>query len=157
MFAICSRLRAAVTNRANAMGRIKESAQREADARLGAATLGELAADGLGVFCWCNRCGHNAVLEIGRLVGELGAAFPVPEVGGRLRCTGCGGKDIATRPAWPGLGPVTSHAPDPEPETAEGATDSAPVDRAEPEPSRTITAGDAPNRRSTGDDPPPRG
>jgi hypothetical protein len=32
-----------------------------------------------------------------------------------LRCTGCGGKDIATRPAWPGLGPVTSHAPDPEP------------------------------------------
>jgi hypothetical protein len=48
-------------------------------------------------------------------MGELGAAFPVPEVGGRLRCTGCGGKDIATRPAWPGLGPVTSHAPDPEP------------------------------------------
>ena len=104
------------------MGRIKESAQREADARLGAATLGELATDGLGVFCWCNRCGHNAVLEIGRLVDELGAAFPVPEVGGRLRCTGCGGKDIATRPAWPGLGTVTSHTPTPEtpdPETPE--------------------------------------
>jgi len=98
------------------MGRIKESAQRQADAQLGAATLGELAADGLGVFCWCNRCGHNAVLEIGRLVGELGPAFPVPEVGGRLRCTGCGGKDIATRPAWPGLGPVTSHAPEPAPD-----------------------------------------
>lgn len=103
------------------MGRIKESAQREADARLGAATLGELAADGLGVFCWCNRCGHNAVLEIGRLVDELGAAFPVPEVGGRLRCTGCGGKDIATRPAWPGLGPVTSHTPDPETEPVEAS------------------------------------
>ena len=104
------------------MGRIKESAQREADARLGAATLGELAADGLGVFCWCNRCGHNAVLKIGRLIDELGAQFPVPEVGGRLRCTGCGGKDIATRPAWPGLGTVTSHTPTPEtpdPETPE--------------------------------------
>ena len=110
------------------MGRIKESAQREADARLGAATLGELAADGLGVFCWCNRCGHNAVLEIGRLVGELGAAYPVPEVGSRLRCTGCGGKDIATRPAWPGLGPVTSHTPYPEAETpaAEAAPGDAP-------------------------------
>ena len=107
------------------MGRIKESAQREADARLGAATLGELAADGLGVFCWCNRCGHNAVLKIGRLIDELGAQFPVPEVGGRLRCTGCGGKDIATRPAWPGLGTVTSHTPTPEmpdPETPDPQT-----------------------------------
>lgn len=133
-------------NKANAMGRIKESAQREADARLGAATLGELAADGLGVFCWCNRCGHNAVLEIGRLVDELGAAFPVPEVGGRLRCTGCGGKDISTRPAWPGLGPVTSHAPDPEPAessdrtTENPATDAAP-DRFDPD-GRTAPADD---------------
>ncbi|MDZ7711599.1 MAG: hypothetical protein U5L06_00055 [Rhodovibrio sp.] len=114
------------------MGRIKESAQRQADAQLGAATLGELAADGLGVFCWCNRCGHNAVLAIGRLVDELGHNFPVPEVGGRLRCTGCGGKDIATRPAWPGLGPVTSHAPEPAPDDqtdqtpGRAATDAAP-------------------------------
>ena len=94
------------------MGRIKESAQREADARLGAATLGELATDGLGVFCWCNRCGHNAVLKIGRLIDELGAQFPVPEVGGRLRCTGCGGKDTPT-PEMP-----DPETPDPEtPET----------------------------------------
>jgi hypothetical protein len=138
------------------MGRIKESRHRQEDARIRAATLGELAPDGLGVFCWCNRCGHNAVLEIGRLVGELGAAFPVPEVGGRLRCTGCGGKDIATRPAWPGLGPVTSHAPDPETETAEWATVPAPADQTEPEPPPTITAGDTPDPRSTGDDLPPR-
>ena len=23
-------------------------------------TLGDLAKDGLRVFCWCHRCGHNA-------------------------------------------------------------------------------------------------
>jgi hypothetical protein len=121
------------------MGRIKESAQREADARLGAATLGELAADGLGVFCWCNRCGHNAVLKIGRLVDELGAGFPVPEVGSRLRCTGCGGKDIATRPAWPGLGPVTQHAPDPRG-----------PDAPDPEPEQTADSPLSPDRKSGG-------
>ena len=27
-------------------------------------TLGDLAAEGLQVFCWCHRCGHNA--EIGQ-------------------------------------------------------------------------------------------
>jgi Fur family ferric uptake transcriptional regulator len=27
-----------------------------------------------------------------------------------LRCTGCGSKDIATRPAWPSLGQVTRHS-----------------------------------------------
>ena len=27
------------------------------------ATLGDLAADGLHVFCWCHRCGHNAEVE----------------------------------------------------------------------------------------------
>ncbi|WP_200339269.1 hypothetical protein [Rhodovibrio sodomensis] len=133
------------------MGRIKESAQREVDARLGAATLGELAADGLGVFCWCNRCGHNAVLEIGRLLGELGAAFPVPEVGGRLRCTGCGGKDIATRPAWPGLGPVTSHAPDPEPGESPAPNAERPAADTQPDTlapaDQTTARGDPPGRR----------
>jgi hypothetical protein len=125
------------------MGRIKESRQRQEDAGIRAATLGELAADGLGVFCWCNRCGHNAVLAIGRLVDELGHAFPVPEVGGRLRCTGCGGKDIATRPAWPGLGPVTSHTPYPEAETPEsGPTETVDGDRS-PDPK---TAGQGPEK-----------
>jgi hypothetical protein len=106
------------------MGRIKETLQQAADDRLGPATLGELAADGLGVFCWCNRCGHNAVLASARLAEDLGSDFPVPEVGGRLRCTGCGGKDIATRPAWPGLGTVTNHT------AAREASDPAATDTA---------------------------
>ena len=79
------------------------------DRRRRAATLGEIASNGIDVFCWCNRCGHNAVLRAERLVAELGPGFPVPEVGARLRCSGCGAKDIATRPAWPGLGQVTRH------------------------------------------------
>jgi hypothetical protein len=79
------------------------------DRRRRAATLGEIASNNIDVFCWCNRCGHNAVLQVERLVAELGPGFPVPEVGARLRCSGCGTKDIATRPAWPGLGQVTRH------------------------------------------------
>jgi len=92
------------------MARIKESLLRDEEQQRQAATLGELAAQGLRVFCWCNRCGHNATLDSARLIAELGPQFPVPEVGGKLRCTGCDGKDIATRPAWPGLGTVTRHA-----------------------------------------------
>jgi hypothetical protein len=75
------------------------------------ATLGDLANHGRGVdvFCWCNRCGHNAVVPTARLALELGPDFPVPEVGTRMRCSGCGSKDVATRPAWPSLGLVASH------------------------------------------------
>jgi hypothetical protein len=71
--------------------------------------LGDLAEAGVEVFCWCNRCGHNAVVETASLIGELGPAFPVPEVGARMRCSGCASKDVATRPHWPGLGQVTRH------------------------------------------------
>lgn len=74
-----------------------------------AATLGELVDDGIAVFCWCNRCSHNAVLESQALAATLGPAMAVPEIASRLRCSGCGSKDIATRPAWPGLGQVTRH------------------------------------------------
>ncbi len=81
----------------------------ERDRRLGAATLGDLAAQGVAVFCWCNRCGHNAELATGTLVATLGPDFPVPDAGARLRCSSCRGKDVATRPAWPSLGQVARH------------------------------------------------
>lgn len=71
--------------------------------------LGDLARAEVEVFCWCNRCGHNAVMETARLIAELGPAYPVPEVGARMRCSGCGSKDVATRPHWPGLGQVARH------------------------------------------------
>ncbi len=81
----------------------------ERDRRLGAATLADLAGQGVAVFCWCNRCGHNAELATETLIARLGSDFPVPEAGTRLRCSACQGKDVATRPAWPSLGQVTRH------------------------------------------------
>ncbi len=77
--------------------------------RLRSTKLGELAEAGVDVFCWCNRCGHNAVVGTARLAAELGPAYPVPEVGAHMRCSGCGSKDVATRPHWPGLGQVARH------------------------------------------------
>jgi hypothetical protein len=74
-----------------------------------AASLGDIATQSVDVFCWCNRCAHNAVLETAQLIAELGPDYPVPEVGARLRCSSCGCKDVATRPAWPSLGHVARH------------------------------------------------
>ena len=91
------------------MAAFKRKELAERDRRLGAATLGELAARGVAVFCWCNRCGHNAKLATETLIARLGPAFPVPDAGARLRCSSCQGKDVATRPAWPSLGQVTRH------------------------------------------------
>lgn len=72
-------------------------------------TLGDLEAEGVDVFCWCNKCGHNAVLPIGTLIGPLGPEQPVPEIGVHMRCTACGAKDVAARPSWPSLGQVSNH------------------------------------------------
>ena len=91
------------------MSGMKRRAQSEEDRRRKAATLGEVAGRGVGIFCWCNRCGHNAVIAGPALAAALGAACPVPEIGARLRCTRCGGKDVATRPDWPSLGQVARH------------------------------------------------
>lgn len=60
--------------------------------------LGDLSERQSGVLCWCNRCGHSATIPAGRLIAELGPGFAVPEVGTRMRCTGCNSKDVATRP-----------------------------------------------------------
>ncbi len=91
------------------MARLKEAAIRDADGRRRPATLATLEAHGVGVFCWCNRCGHHARLPLGPLIAELGPNHPVPELGARMRCSGCGSKDVATRPDWPSLGQVARH------------------------------------------------
>ena len=91
------------------MSGMKRRALAEEDRRRRAATLREIAARDVDVFCWCNRCGHNAVLGSRMLADGLGGDCPVPEAGGRLRCTGCGSKDVATRPDWPSLGQVARH------------------------------------------------
>jgi len=91
------------------MARIKDHDLRERDRRRRPAVLGDLHAEAIGVFCWCNRCGHSATLGVEALVAELGPAYPVPDIGARVRCSSCGAKDVATRPAWPSPGLVARH------------------------------------------------
>jgi len=91
------------------MGRMKRDHLAAEEERRRATVLGELQQEQVDIFCWCNRCGHNAVVPVSVFIAQFGPAFPVPDVGVHLRCSGCGGKDIAARPAWPSLGQVTRH------------------------------------------------
>jgi len=102
------------------MGRLKQAALADIDRQSasnsdgqGAATLGQMAGQGMAIVCWCNHCGHNADLAAAALMARLGGEMPVPEVGAHLRCRECGGKAIETRPAWRGIGAVTSHSDHP--------------------------------------------
>jgi hypothetical protein len=91
------------------MGGVKRALLREQDNARRPATLGDLAREAIDVFCWCNRCGHNAVVPLQTLIARLGPACRVPEIGLHMRCAGCGAKDVAARPNWPSPGQVTNH------------------------------------------------
>lgn len=91
------------------MGRLKRELMDRKDRAQRAAQLGDLLAAKVGVFCWCNRCGHNAEAATAMLASQLGPEFPVPEIGARMRCSACGSKDVSTRPAWPSQGQITKH------------------------------------------------
>lgn len=80
------------------MGGFKNLQIAQADAERRAVTLAELDGSGLCVFCWCNRCGHQARLPTALLRNQLGPEFPVPDIGSHLRCSSCGSKDVATGP-----------------------------------------------------------
>lgn len=97
------------------MGRMKQDHLAGEERRRRAVALGDLRRERVEVFCWCNRCAHNAVVPVEVLIAQLGPDFPVPDVGAHLRCSGCGSKDIAARPAWPSLGQVTRHHRTPRP------------------------------------------
>lgn len=72
-------------------------------------TLAEVQEHTDGIFCWCHRCDHNAVLPVAVLIAHCGPGLPFPAVHGRLRCQACGSKDIHARPHWKGLGVVARH------------------------------------------------
>jgi len=91
------------------MGGMKHQMVDRSEQVMAAPRLGQLNERGLDVFCWCNRCGHNAVIQTDDLIRKLGPALPVPEVGARMRCSVCESKDVATRPAWPSRGAITRH------------------------------------------------
>jgi hypothetical protein len=91
------------------MSRLKQRALAARDQAIRPVVLGELARRGIDVQCWCNRCPHHAVLPVALLLNRFGPDCPVPEVGAGLRCSGCGSKDVATRPNWASLGLVAQH------------------------------------------------
>lgn len=85
------------------MGRIKDKEiQRQQPSQ--PVSLNDLIEQNLAVFCWCNRCGHNADIAPQTLTRRFGHAFAVPELGGYLRCSHCQSKDVTTRPSWPKFG-----------------------------------------------------
>lgn len=79
----------------------------------GPMTLWNLVQFGIDVFCWCNRCSHHAVLPVKTLAAQMGPGTPVPAVAAHVVCSGCGGREVVTRPAWPPRGPVSRHSPAP--------------------------------------------
>ena len=87
----------------------RQAERRPAPMREPPPVLSDLLAQGLGIFCWCNRCGHNAEVPVQALIARLGPTLPVPALARHMRCAGCGGRDISARPAWPPKGPVSQH------------------------------------------------
>ncbi len=62
--------------------------------------LSYLRQEGLRLFVWCNRCSRNRSLDVEPLIAALGPGCAVPMAARRLRCTGCGGGDVESRPDW---------------------------------------------------------
>ena len=61
-------------------------------------SLANMRANGVySVSAVCETCGHESAVN----VDALPETTFVPEVGRSLQCSGCGGKQIDTRPAWP--------------------------------------------------------
>ncbi|MGF1456893.1 MAG: hypothetical protein ACFB6R_16110 [Alphaproteobacteria bacterium] len=72
--------------------------------------LSWLARRRLGVWVWCETCGHNTSLQPSALAERLGDC-PVPDVAGSMICSRCGGREITTRPDWPSSGTMAGHQP----------------------------------------------
>ena len=83
------------------MAKLKQALLTAEDRQQPALALGTLADQGLNVLCRCHRCGHRAVMPAEALIAQVGADLPVPELGAKMRCSGCGSRDVATRPDWP--------------------------------------------------------
>jgi hypothetical protein len=60
-------------------------------------TLSNMRENGVhSVVATCAKCRHEGVLDVQRWPADT----PVPDVGLKLRCSACGGRDIDTRPNW---------------------------------------------------------
>lgn len=83
------------------MAKLKQAFLAAEDRRQPALALGTLADQGIAVLCRCHRCGHQGALSAEALAAQVGADLAVPELGAKMRCSGCGSRDVATRPDWP--------------------------------------------------------
>jgi hypothetical protein len=60
-------------------------------------TLANMRENGVGsILATCETCEHDAVLHAEKWPADM----PVPDIGLKLRCSICGGREIATRPNW---------------------------------------------------------
>ena len=59
--------------------------------------------EGLHVFCWCHRCGHNAELDTSTLIARLARYFRFRNLAGACAAPPAR-RDVATRPSWPNHG-----------------------------------------------------
>lgn len=63
-------------------------------------TLNGLKSKGLDVWSWCLASHREAVVPVDELLERLPGGFAVPDVGTVLKCSECGQKVPAVRPAW---------------------------------------------------------
>jgi hypothetical protein len=60
-------------------------------------TLANMRENGVrSITATCETCQHEAILGVDHWPGDM----PVPDIGLKLRCSACGGREIATRPNW---------------------------------------------------------
>lgn len=61
------------------------------------ATLDNLVANDNGLRVFCDACSRVADMDVVKLVQAYGGAMPLPEIGHRARCRGCGGRGGAVQ------------------------------------------------------------
>ena len=56
------------------------------------ATLANLITNDSDLRIFCDGCNRVADMDVARLAERYGKAMPLPEIGRRARCKGCGGR-----------------------------------------------------------------
>lgn len=64
-------------------------------------TLGDLLAEGIGPWAWCNDCCRSGVLDVVALAVAHGESTRTKALADKLRCRHCGSRDSELRMKWP--------------------------------------------------------
>lgn len=75
------------------------------------ATLWMLVNQGIGLRCWCPKCGRSWVLDARPMAAVMGPGFPIPGMRRWVVCTRpmCPRPDPDVAPDWPTPGVITRH------------------------------------------------